>query len=351
LGLLEAGRTSDGGAVVRLSALGKWVLGLAELPPRAPTPVKTLVVQPNLEILVYRQGLTPALVASLSRFATWTSLGPACTLRLEPESVYRALESGSTFDWILGTLERHGMRATPVAVVESLRTWSNKRERLSVYPGGALLEFADAQDLEAAMGRGLAATRLSDRLAVAANEDAIDYRMFRLNGARDYGLPPERCIMVEPDGVTLTIDFARADLLAEPELMRFAQLVPTSGAAEMRQYRISPQSLSGALNNGLGRRGLEEWFLERTGRPLPAAVQLLIDAPATAPVEVRRRLILHVSTPLVADGLMQLPATRSLVAGRLGPTALIVADDQLQALRQQLGALGIQVVIQDPASS
>ena len=51
-------------------------------------------MQPNLEIIAYRQGLTPALIARLTRFAAWKSLGAACTLQLEPETVYRALEAG-----------------------------------------------------------------------------------------------------------------------------------------------------------------------------------------------------------------------------------------------------------------
>ena len=56
---------------------------------------QTLLVQPNLEVIVYRQALTPGLIARLSRFAVWKSFGSACTLQLEAGPVYRAWSTGS----------------------------------------------------------------------------------------------------------------------------------------------------------------------------------------------------------------------------------------------------------------
>src|SRR5581483_6812346 len=127
----------------------RWLLGLSPAPPTETAFPRTLLVQPNLEIVAYRQGLTPALLDLLARVATFQSLGSVCTLQLGPESVYRALESGLTFETILQTLEQHGTRPTPPAVVDSLRTWSNKRDRITVYPSAALLEFATKEDLDA----------------------------------------------------------------------------------------------------------------------------------------------------------------------------------------------------------
>src|SRR4029453_18077347 len=118
LRLVQAARTGDGAWAVRLTALGRWLLEGGGVPSVESDYPKTLLVQPNLEVVAYRQGLTPALVARLTRFAAWQSLGSACTLQLGPESVYRALEGGLTFDDILRTLEQHGTRATPPAVVD-----------------------------------------------------------------------------------------------------------------------------------------------------------------------------------------------------------------------------------------
>ncbi len=341
LRLVQAAR-HEGKWVVRLSALGRWLLGLGEAPALAAYP-QTLLVQPNLEILAYRQGLTPALVARLGRVATWKGLGPACTLQLQPESVYRALEAGESFETILQALERHGMKAVPAPVLNSLRTWANKRERIQVYAAAALFEFNSAEDLDEALARGLPGVRLSERLAVVARESDIDYRHFRLTATRDYVLPPEKCVEVEADGVTLGVDGSRSDLLVETEVRRFAEPAERASSNGRRLYRLTPESVAAAREQGLTPQGLEVWFLQRSGQALPAAARLLLAGPHVPPLEVCRLQVLYVPTAEIADGLEQWPDTRSLLAGRLGPTALVVAEEHTAALRARLAALGIEL--------
>ena len=47
---------------------------------------------------------------------------------------------------------------------------------------------------------------------VGASRSAIPFRRFRLAGARDYRKPPEACVEVGPDGVSLAADPAREAL-------------------------------------------------------------------------------------------------------------------------------------------
>jgi hypothetical protein len=337
--VVEATAAGPGNWRVRLTPLGRWLLGVGEVPELGAVYPQTLLVQPNLEIIAYRQGLTPALIARLTRFAAWKGLGAACTLQLEPESVYRALESGSSFEEIRLTLEQHATRAAPQSVLDALRTWANKRERITVYPSATLLEFASAEDLNEALARGLSAVRVADTLAVAVNEEAIDFRHFRLTGTRDYTLPPERCVRVEADGVTLTVDPTRSDLLLETELPNFAE--PAGTAGNNRQYRLTPASLAEARARGWTVTGLEGWFSQRTGEPLPPAARLLLTAAQTEPPQLRRHVVLHLATAELADGLLQWPPTQPLIAERLGPTALVVAEEHIAALRQRLAEAGI----------
>jgi hypothetical protein len=341
LRLVQVARNADSDWGVRLAQAGRWLLGLAEASALETAFPQTLLVQPNLEILAYRQGLSPDLIARLTRCAAWKSLGAACTLQLGPESVYRALESGETFETIRRTLERHGTRALPPAVLDSLRTWADKRDRITVYPSATLLEFASAAELDEALARGLPAVRVADTLAVVASEDAIDFRHFRLTGTRDYALPPEKCVTVEPDGVTLTVDPGKADLMLDTELPRFAEPLPA--AAGRRQYRMTPATLAAAREAGLGVPALEAWFRQRAGQPLSDAARLLLTAPQVPPPRLQRHLVLHVDSEETADGLMQWPATRALVEERLGPTALAVAEGNVAALRERLKAAGIAV--------
>jgi hypothetical protein len=331
-----------------LSPTGRWLLGLGEPPNLETVHTQTLLVQPNLQIIAYRQGLTSSLIARLTQFAVWESLGAACTLQLQPETVYRALEAGRTFDSIRLTLEQHGTRALPPAVLDSLRTWANKRDRITVYPSATLLEFGSADDLNEALARGLPAIRLSDRLAVVASEEAIEFRHFRLTGTRDYALPPEKCVQVEADGVTLSVDLARSDLLLETELPRFAELVGganndrrDAGPTGRRPYRLTPESLSAARSTGMTLTGLETWFHQRAGQPLPPAARLLMTAGEMDAPCLRRYLVLQVADEELADGLVQWPQTSELIEERLGPTALVVSEENVERLYERLHAAGI----------
>jgi hypothetical protein len=342
LRLVQAARGEDGAWRVRLSPTGRWLLGLEAAPNLETLHTQTLLVQPNLQIIAYRQGLTSSLIARLTQFAAWEGLGAACTLQLQPETVYRALEAGQSFDGIRLTLEQHGTRGLPPAVLDSLRTWSNKRDRITVYPSATLLEFGSALDLNEALARGLPAERLSERLAVVANEEAIEFRHFRLTGTRDYALPPEKCVQVEEDGVTLSVDLARSDLLLETELPRFAELIGGAPTGR-RQYRLTPASLSAARSAGMTVNALEMWFHQRAGQLLPPAARLLMTAGEAGTPHLQRHLVLRVADEDLADGLMQWPQTRDLIEERLGPTALVVTQENVAALREQLRNAGLML--------
>ena len=341
--MIQAAKTADGNWAVRLSPLGRWILGIDAAPPAtAPFP-QTLLTQPNLEILVYRQGLTSELIPRLGAFATWKTLGAACTLQLEPNSVYRALEGGETLDSITRTLDRHGMKPTPVPVLDALRTWANKRDRITVYPTAALLEFASPADLNEALSRGIPAIRLTDRLAVVPREEDIDYKHFRLTSTRDYCLPPERCVDVEADGVTLVVDLSRSDLLLETELARFAE--PTTRVAQpgRKIYKVTPSSMRQARQNAMSWPLLAGWFAQRTGLPGSPAARLLFTAAEVGPMEMRQSIVLHVPDAETADGLMQWPSTQHLIAARLGPMALAVLEANVEPLSVVLRDLGVPI--------
>src|SRR5262249_51366318 len=165
LKIVQAAPGPDGDWLIRLSPLGRWLAGAERVPPAVPEYPQTLIVQPNFEVLVFRQGLTPALVADLTRCARWKSLGTACMMELESERVYHGLESGLALDDIRLLLQRHGMRPVPDNVVDALRTWANKRERIVVYNSATVVEFGTSADLEEALRRGLVEVKLTNRLA------------------------------------------------------------------------------------------------------------------------------------------------------------------------------------------
>jgi hypothetical protein len=54
--------------------------------------------------------------------------------------------------------------------------------------------------------------------------------------------------------------------------------------------------------------------------------------------------VLHVPEEEMADGLMQWPETRELIAARLGPTALAVTEENAEELRRRLKAVGLALL-------
>lgn len=347
LRLVQLAKDASDRWLVRLTAVARKAFRLDGATPSPQGFPQTLLVQPNLEILVYRQGLTPDLIPRLSAIATWKTIGAACTLQLEPKSVYRALESGLTFDDIVGTLDRHGMKPTPGPVLDSLRTWSDKRDRITVYPSAALLEFASAQELSDALARGVPAQRLTDRIAVVAREEAIDYKHFRLTGNRSYRLPPDACVTSEGDDTTLIVDLSRSDLLLDTELSRFAEPSPTPAGPGKKAWRVTPETLQAARQGGMSWAQFEEWYRQRTGQSPPAVVRLLYFANGLAPFPVRRHTVVHLpDSEHFADALERWAATRDLIQARLGPTALSVRDEDLPRLSAALASAGIEIRVE-----
>jgi len=329
---------------VRLGPVGRAVASLSNrVTLDRPTFEQTLLVQPNLEILLYRQGLTPPLLARLTRFAEWQTLGLACTLRLTADSVYRGLESGETLNDIVRLLERHGTRAISETVLGSLRSWASKRERVLVYPSAVLLEFRSEEELDRALRQGAVEQKVSDRIGLISSEDRIDYAQFRLVGTRDYLAVDERCVEVNGDGLTVTVNEHKSDLLLTSELRRFAEPLPATGTDDRPRYRMTPATLAAARTQGWDTKALNTWFLRRSGDALSATAKLLLagnEAPAS---RLEQMTVLRVPTAELADGIVAWAETRDLIRERLAPTLMAVGSDDVETLLARLASLGVRV--------
>lgn len=340
LRLIETAKVDETKQAVRLTALGRALLSekgdvlLPEFP-------KTLLIQPNLEMVAYRQGLNPRMVAELSQCATWKTLGAACMLSIDQHSVHRGMDAGASFESLSKLFDQHCVHPPPGNVIEALRTWSAKRDRLAVYQGVNLLEFLTKADLDEALARGMKGVALDERYLLIENEEDLDYRHFRTLGTRDYTLPPTQCVTIAEDGVTLTVDPTRADLLLETELLRFT--VP-SVVNETRQYKMTFATLEQARRQGLSLRFLEDWFIQRTGQPISMAGKLLWSDRSGVTLGLEPVLIVRASNETQADGLWQWPETRALLSERLGPSVFLIESIHIPALRNKLAEIDLTLV-------
>jgi Helicase conserved C-terminal domain len=357
LGLVRsAEETPSGRRVVQLTPLGRYSLAIGSPPAPRASFDHFLFVQPNFEVIAYRQGLTPTLIGQFSRFARWSQVGAALELKLTPESVYRGLEGGLTTDAMLERLSKHSSRPLPAGVAEALRTWASRRDRVTYYSSATLVEFATAEEMQTALGLWPKTTGripplpISDRLLLVEDEAAIPFTRFRMAGSRDYRRPAEACVDVEADGVTLSLDLGRSDLLVDAELVRFADeqrlRSRSDGTSSPRRlFVVSPASLARAAENGLTVSQMSRWFQQRTGSEMPSAIRLLLHAatPGISAFPTRQPIVMTVPTEELLDGLMQHPSTGPHLGDRLGPTTAIVPDDDFEPLRRALAELGLSL--------
>lgn len=338
LRLVQVARSAAGRTLVRLTPWARAFFSGAKLPTLEADIRQTLTVQPTGELLVFRQGLTPDLIRFLAQTARWKAIGHVCQLELNAEMVYRSLELGNSFESIMQTLNRCSVRPIPDSIAGLIKTWADKRERVAVYTNCTLLEFASPADLEQAQARGLLRARLTDTIGLADTD--LDYRHLRVVSNRDYEAPPEQCVSVGDDGLTLRVDTTVSDLLLDSELQRIAQPLPGRRGDE-RLYLLTQESLQRGLASGLTLAQLEQWFLDRTGAGMSNAARLLLTASCIGPVQLSRLVVVEVPTVEVAEGLLQLPQTRELIARRLGATALVVAEMNLANFVARLQAIGL----------
>jgi hypothetical protein len=357
-GMLRAGQEKERGRqVVQLTALGRYVLAMG--PPPLPRPAfdQFLSVQPNFEMIAYRQGLTPQLVGRLGRFAWWTKIGAAIELKLTQESIVFGLEGGITPAQMLDILTRHSPRPLPPLVTDAIGRWASRREQMTFYTAATLIEFGSAQERDGALelwnqDEPNTFVPVAERYLLVENGQKIPTDKIRTSGSRDYRHPPEQCVSIEADGVTLTLDSTRSDLLIDAELARIADELPASqfprgaGSAPLaRRYVVTADSISRAAALGISPALIADWFLRRTGMAPSPAVKLLLRSALTPPTTLKARRMLVLTTPLpeLIDGLLQHPATCPFLGDRLGPTAVAMPEDQLEALRGVLKELGIEL--------
>jgi hypothetical protein len=360
LGLIRVGEESPSKRrVVQLSALGRYVLAAGPSPALRPAFEKFLFVQPNFEVIAYRQGLTPQLVGQLSRFAWWSQIGSALELKLSRESIVFGLDLGAKPKWMLETLTRHSQHPLSRGLIEAINNWAERRERVIFYTTTTLIEFGNQSDRDRALELWPASDEtppvpVAERFLLVEDDRTVPYARFRLTSSRDYRRPPEVCVMVERDGVTLSLDSARADLLVDAELAHFADPLPTDaaipqvGATLGRRFQITGESLQRGLSRRMDAPHLKEWFERRTGSSIPPSVQLLLaaKAPTGAEFKADRMVVLTVSSPELLEGLRQHPVTAVFLGQRLGPTSVAIPEHQLAPLQNALKDLGISLDIE-----
>jgi hypothetical protein len=359
LGLVEVGPDAQRPEVFRLTELGRHLLLDQPLTASLPPGAAQVIVQPNFEVVVVDALANAPLLARLNDFAERRSFDRAATYRLTQEALLRGLDHGWTGPRILELLESITNGPIPQNVRFTIQEWVHRYERISVREQATILEADNAAQIERWLADRTLAPLLGRRLGPttvllpANNATAVARRVQQTTKQLqtiDYGQPRKHAFRVlDPD----RIEVDAVDPYLDYQLRAFSRREEQADGT--LAYRISRESVGAA--NRAGRRGPDLVnFLNRVGgSPLPSdfIVRLLGWSGAVAPVTFEPLLVVYLPDEVVDwDIVGDIPALTPLIREYLSPTLALVAPGDLETLRAELAARGVELqagVIPDEA--
>ena len=340
LGIVALGMDNGTPVSFRLTELGRSVLqGKRMSTGRARDEAQTAwIVQPNLEILVYLEHVTPEQLVFLEQHAARVGAQQhTAQYRLSQETVYAALEKGSTLEGMLATLQTGSSAPLPQNVTVELREWAARRERMTLYQRARLLEFPDAMHRDAVLEAGLRGAPVGERfvlLASAAPDPTAHPR------GVNYARPLSRCLTVTEDGM-LTLLRPDVDLIIEGELDLWAE------RRDATTWQLTADSVRAALRAGARIEEALNWLAARLtgGVPVPPLLRAALLAWAGIKVETHLAevVVLQCKQREVFDAIVNSPTLQPLLRGVLAPDLVLVDPAAVEMLRAHLVWAGFDV--------
>ena len=303
------------------------VRALQGLDPETGKPFEpSLLIQPNFDILVYLDKLTPFALTVLSAADCTRVDAQTASYTLSRGSLYRALESGLPLDDLLQLLQDHSM-GVPDNVTRSLRDWASRRERLRVQEDVRLLEYATSKERDAAL------KKLERRGARALAERFIlierGAQLPKVKVRHQYNRAPSRTLRFLPAG--------HFKLEGATDLAGRAVLAQLATQDEKEVYHLNVDKVrAGALT-----QAARDALTERAQGGLPPQLEALINvwsAQSPAPTVATIRVFQHPS----AAALSKHPKIAPHLGTAINETSFLVQEGHEERLEQHLAELGIE---------
>jgi len=365
LGLVEVGPGPAEPACFRLTEIGQHLLAGQPLAASPLVVADHAVVQPNFEVVVVDALAHGTLLAQLDQFAARRSLDRAATYQLTQDDLVRGLDHGWTGRRVIALLETVNGGPLPQNVGYTLREWTALYERLTLRERATVLDADDERQLDRWLADRELAPLLGSRLGPTSVHVAAAHigRVMQLVAVRskqkptevDYSRPPLGALELrDPD--LIAIARGRVDPYLRYRLAAFAR--PAEVAEPTLLYRITAESVAGAVKAGSTGTKLAAFLEAATGRPLPDDLRTRLlgwsGAIETLPFET----LVAVGCPAEPIGwsaLQRIPAIGPLIRALPRPDLALVAPGDLERLRAELASRGItlradslQVVDQGP---
>jgi hypothetical protein len=357
IGAADLGRSPSGQRRVRLTPLGRAMLGLPD-PKSAtgqsdviedPSGERSILVEPTFEITCFLDLASLPLLHDLSRFASLVRVSERVVrFRLTGESVQWGYSRGYDAEGIAALLGRFGAQPVPANVISELQNWERLHRRVTVMLCGDLVAAAGRSDPEVVQSGVLFAIDDPDEreaidvvhtFIIAGNEEKLD-RALRANRPRviDYAGPIVPTVSWLDDA-RIRAPGGESDLRTVSRLQRFCV------AEDDETWRIDPDQIRDRFPDGDGYDSLIAVLREGLVGGLTAEREIglkgLLGEPAEASMQQMDVLLLASADD--GDRVARIAALQPFIAQRLGPRAFHVVPGTVTRLTEHLRVLGIAV--------
>ncbi len=297
------------------------------------------IVQPNFDIITYLDRVSAPQLAFLERCAERTeSHKHTAHYRLTRESVYRGLESGTSLDELIATLQTGSQTALSQNILVELREWASLRERIILRRRTRLLEFPTPGALKTALSHGLIGTIVAERfLLLDAAPPASGWTTI------DYAKPLPQNLTITETGL-IHWKPGSHDLVTASQLNQWAEPTADDG------WQLSRENISNAIKPG---RKITELLTLLNNRlvpnqptskymppapPIPPLLELALRSWAGKeyPVELESVIVLRCPHEQLFQAILGSSLLRPLLKGYQHPDLLFIRPEAVPTLREQL---------------
>jgi hypothetical protein len=342
---------SGGDEVVRLTPRGRRILGIDSSTEEPQPKGMGLVVQPNLEIMAFLDGVTLSTLFTIYRVGKRRSLADRVAIfQLTSGSTQRGYAGGLTAEMVKELLTQ-GHIPLPESVAFQLDDWERLHRRITLYTKGFVVRHPDPDTLDMSIGQvkhddGAEVVRLGPYSAFVTELSANSLRRLTERGEGiilDYlgELPP--CIEFAGP-LHVRVLHALSDVLTLYELSLISKPVeqPKAGYrefeldAEKIQKRWPETPLKSAIH----------FFESRSVNGLPPEQKILLlsaihGAPGARFME--KVTVVSFDDEEVADAFADLTSSNKAVEMRLGPKAFLVDASKREEIAERLKELGVEL--------
>lgn len=342
LGLVDLGMENQKLVSVRLSQLGREVLQQAAATtdsvatPNAASAEGTWIVQPNFEIIVYLDRITPVQLAFLERHAERIqSQQHVAQYRLTSESVYRGLESGTTLADLLQQLGAGMKGDLPQNVTVEIKGWAERREQITLYRNVCLVEFHNNKEREKALTSGLEGQRVGERFLLRKSSAVTPVASLEVKRI-DYSQALPVAFTLHEDGL-IELLAGYSDLLIEGQLDQWAE---RKGKGKWQLIATRVQT---ALKAGASLNTLLDFLSQRAQWGLPDFLRLALLSwgGIATKLEMESVTILHCPSNEVLQTIEGSSLLRPYLEGRLSSELLVVKTARLKEFQARLEWAGM----------